>query len=224
MPSCPSCTRLRLLTASLHPLSPHPPRYETCWLPLLADGGATKARPPAPPRPTFPLLALRPFLRQPSSRLPPRHHLLAAPGCTTAAGRRVGVGRPPTLALLIHRGLRGAVRQAHRPRQWRAPPPRHRRAAPLAASCASTPSLHNFPLTPLTPRPRRPSLWGAKLCRRLLILTRRRRLQAWSPRKQSPCGSSATRTSRAPRPSAAHASSPCPLLGPNCQLLINFEL
>ena len=108
---------------------------------------------PLPPRPTFPLLALRPFLRQPSSRLPPRHHLLAAPGCTTAAGRRVGVGRPPTLALLIHRGLRGAVRQAHRPRQWRAPPPRHRRAAPLAASCASTPSLHNFPLTPPHPPP-----------------------------------------------------------------------
>ena len=47
------------MTASLHPLYPHPPRYETCWLPLLADGGATKARPPAPPPPpTFPLLAL----------------------------------------------------------------------------------------------------------------------------------------------------------------------
>ena len=62
---------------------------------------------------------------------------------------------------------------------------------------------------PHPPAPRRPSLWGAKLCRRLLILILRRRLQAWSPRKQSPCGSSATQTSRAPRPSAAHDSSPC---------------
>ena len=195
----------------VHTLSPRHPRYETCWLPLLADGGATKARLPVPyPHPSRPLLALRPFLRQPSSRLPPSHHLLAQ-GCAAAAGRRVGVGRPPTLARLIHRGLRGAVRQAHRPRQWRAPPPRHRRAAPLPASCASTPSPHNFPLTPPPPpAPRRPSLWGAKLCRRLLILILRRRLQVYSPKKQSPCGSSATQTSRAPCLSAAHAtSSPC---------------
>eukprot|EP00964_Phaeocystis_antarctica_P039612 scaffold22656_cov36-Phaeocystis_antarctica.AAC.1 len=79
------------------------------------------------------------------------------------------------------------------------------------------------PAHPLTSHPRRPSLWGGKLCRRLLILILRRRLQAWSPRNQSPCGSSATRTSRAPRPSAAHATAPPPparCLGrPNCQLV-----